>query len=189
MSSDRHGTATSRPAASALRWRPDAPRGRGRARQCPGGVGGWLCGSRVSAPQMPDGAVTTRECREWSTASGWAEWPTRRRFPAGAPVCHHARIGATVHGGGLAVRSVNCGGSVRQSGCRRPWSRVGGSIVRRPPRVAGGALDRSITHGKSRGWPRTPKRINGAAADPTSTHCSGQMGCCHAECPGHRRTL
>ena len=143
-------------------------------RECPADAG-WR-GHHPGMPGMVDGERLGR-------VADPPEVPSRR---TGLPPCPDR---GTVHGGGLAVWSVNCGGSVRQSGCRRPGSRVGGSIVRRPPRVAGGALDRSITHGKSRGWPRTPKRINGAAADPTSTHCSGQMGCCHAECPGHRRTL
>ena len=47
--------------------------------------------------------TTTRDSREWSAASGWAELPTHRRFPADARLCSHARIGATVHGGGWLV--------------------------------------------------------------------------------------
>jgi len=144
-------------------------------RECPADAG-WR-GHHPGMPGMVDGERLGR-------VADPPEVPSRR---TGLPPCPDRGHGT------LAV--VGClVGELRWVGASLgivdgPGSRVGGSIVRRPPRVAGEALDRSITQGKSRGWPRTPKPIKGAAADPTSAHCSGQMGCCHAECPGHRRTL
>jgi hypothetical protein len=86
--------------------------------------------------------------------------------------------GRGLSGSALPVRLA------RQRQCRRPGSRVGGSIVRRPPRVAGGALDRSIAHREVERLAAHAQTNRGAAADPTSTHCSGQNGTLSRGVPG-----
>ena len=96
---------------------------------------------------------------------------------------------AAVHGGAGCCLVGELRGSVRHSGCRRPGRRVGGSIVRRAPRVAGGAVDRSMTHREVETLAAHAQTNKGAAAVLTRTHHSGQTGRCHSRCPGRRPAL